>query len=144
MITYITGDRPNLPGLHIGDDAIKPIYSELCELGEPKQIDFFLYTRGGSMMSSFRIVKLIREYCKKLTILVPWKCHSGGTEICLGADRVVMTRLAELSPVDPSVANFFNPVDKTAKHIPISVEDLRAYFEFANTRAKLRVRGQPS
>lgn len=51
-----------------------------------------------------------------------------------------MTKMAQLSPVDPSVANAFNPPvpEKDAKQrIPISVEDVAAYFRLAAERAGL-------
>ena len=54
--------------------------------------------------------------------------------IALGADEIVMTDLSELSPIDPSTANVFNPQDPNnpQARIPISVEDVMAYFNLAN------------
>jgi hypothetical protein len=79
--------------------------------------------------------------------------HSAGTLICLGADEIVMGRMADLGPVDPSVANQFNPIVETQDiaqgklpaprpRIPISVEDLAAYLTLARERAGLE--GGPS
>ena len=41
-----------------------------------------------------------------------------------------MTRLSELSPIDPTTANQFNPRDEASPATPkgISVEDVRAFF----------------
>ena len=55
---------------------------------------------------------------------------SGGTLICLGADKVVMCEPALLSPIDPSTQNAFNPKEKDGP-IPISVEDVTSYFDLA-------------
>jgi len=83
------------------------------------------------VVSSFRIAKLIREFCKTFNVLVPFRCHSGGTQVCLAADKIVMGVLSELSPVDPSTANQFNPTDRYGRPIPISVEDVIAYLNLA-------------
>ena len=45
----------------------------------------------------------------------------------MAAKRIVMTRLAELSPIDPTTGNQFNPVDGKGNRLGISVEDVRAY-----------------
>jgi hypothetical protein len=50
-----------------------------------------------------------------------------------------MGKMGELSPIDPSVANVFNPKDphhKTAR-IPVSVEDVISYFSLAREKAGL-------
>ena len=70
--------------------------------------------------------------------MVPYRCHSAGTLICLGADEIVMTKLAELTPVDPTSTNHpfnplgFNPINLQQKmSLPVSVEDVRSYLYFA-------------
>lgn len=136
LITLVLSDRPNATAL-ITDDAIRPMQEQLEIIGHHEKIDLFLYTRGGVVVSTFRIAKLIREYCEIFSVLVPFRAHSGGTQICLGANKIVMGRLAELSPVDPSTANPFNPIDQRGRPIPISVEDVAAYLELARERAGL-------
>ena len=56
--------------------------------------------------------------------------------IALGADEIVMSNLSELSPIDPSAANVFNPPDpmNPQNRIPISVEDVMAYFDLAKNK----------
>ena len=92
----------------------------------------FLYTRGGHTLTPNRIVHLLREFCERLAVLVPFRVHSAGTTLALGADEIVMGPMGELSPVDPSVANIFNPLidekDPQKGNIPISVEDVSAYM----------------
>jgi len=107
-------------------------------IGEQDNIDLLLYTRGGDMVVPIRIVKLIRNYCKKFSILIPYRCHSAGTLICLGADEIIMTKLAELTPVDPTSASHpFNPKTGNPANpqqqvtLPVSVEDVRSYLSFA-------------
>lgn len=137
VICYLTGDRPQFV-TNIGEDVIPILYRHLELIGQHENIDLFLYTRGGDMVVPIRIVKLIRNYCKKFSILVPYRCHSAGTLISLGADEIVMTKLAELTPVDPTSQNHqFNPKTQNPANpsqlvaMPVSVEDVRSYLSFA-------------
>jgi hypothetical protein len=122
----------------VNDDAIRPIHEQLETMGEQSGIDLFLYTRGGVPSSAYRLVKLLSEYCDELSILVPFHAHSAGTLICLGADKIVMTKLGELSPVDPTTISPFNPLDARGRALPISVEDVRAFLEFARDHQTFR------
>jgi hypothetical protein len=138
LIVYVTGDRPNLE-TKIDDDALRVIYDHLEAVGEQDALDLFLYTRGGNTLTPPRLVSLIREYVREFRVLVPYRCHSAGTLVCLGADSLVMTRMAELSPIDPATANEFNPPapDGSGARLPVSVEDVSAYFALARQKAGL-------
>ncbi len=131
VITFFLGDRQNLVTA-IADDAVRPIYEHMREMGKIDTIELFLYTRGGVGIAPSRIMNLAHEHAKTVNALVPFRCHSGGTVMCCGASKIVMTKMAELSPVDSSTANFFNPADRNGNKIPISVEDVRAYLQLAN------------
>lgn len=146
VICYITGDRESrVPGINlktqIGEDVIPVLFRYLELMGKKDNIDLFLYTRGGDMVVPIRIVKLIRNYCKKFSILIPYRAHSAGTLIALGADEIVMTKLGELTPVDPTAERHpFNPRNpsNTKELLPISVEDVRSYILFAKDELKAK------
>jgi len=139
LICYITGDRENL-NTRIAPDIIRVFYRHLESIGRREKIGLFLYTRGGDVLTPWRLVNLIREYCTHFSVLVPFRAYSAGTLICLGADEIVMGKMGELSPIDPSVANAFNPQDphhKTAR-IPVSVEDVTSYLALAREIAGIK------
>ena len=135
VICYITGDRDKF-STKIGEDVIPILFRHLELIGNRKNIDLLLYTRGGDMVAPIRIVKLIRNYCKKFSVLVPFRAHSAGTLIALGADEIVMTKLGELTPVDPTTGHPFNPRDPANQKnvIPISVEDITSYLLLAKIK----------
>ena len=139
VICYITGDRGKF-NTRIGDDVIPILLRHLELIGNRENIDLLLYTRGGDMVAPIRIVKIIRNFCKKFSILVPYRAHSAGTLIALGADEIVMTKLAELTPVDPTTGHPFNPRDPVdqKKVIDISVEDITSYFLLAKDKFKIK------
>ncbi|MBS4022915.1 MAG: hypothetical protein KGZ79_10955 [Dethiobacter sp.] len=132
LVCYVTGDRENL-STRIAPDIIRIFYRHLKPMGEREKISLFLYTRGGDVLTPWRLVNLIREYCQHFSALIPFRSYSAGTLICLGADEIIMGKMGELSPIDPSVANAFNPRDphnRTAR-IPVSVEDVISYISLA-------------
>ena len=136
VITYLTSDRPGPTNARVAMDVIPVISRQLREIRKADNIDLFLYSTGGDTMVPWRLVSMIREYCDKFSVLVPYKAHSAATMIALGADEVVMSDLSELSPIDPSTANVFNPQDpqNAQNKIPISVEDVMAYFDLAKNK----------
>ena len=133
VIAYLTGDRPTGMEAQIGSDVVPKFRRHLESIGEVQSIGLFLYSRGGDTNVPWRLVSLVREYCKELLVLVPFRAHSAATLICLGADRIIMGKMGELSAIDPSVANQFNPPDPSnpAARVPISVEDVNAFKDLA-------------
>lgn len=82
-----------------------PIYSCLKEIGFVEQIDFFLVSTGGDIDGAFKIVSLLRQYCNKLTIIIPFVAKSAATLLSLGADELIMGPPSELGPIDPQVSH---------------------------------------
>ena len=105
VITYITSDRPGPLNARIAGDIIPIIGQQLRKIGKVENIDLFIFSQGGDTMVPWRLVSMIREYCDKFSVLIPYKAHSSATMISLGADEIVMTDLSEISPIDPSTAN---------------------------------------
>ncbi len=136
VITYITSDRQGPVSGRVAMDIIPIVSQQLRQIGKVKNIDLFLYSTGGDTMVPWRLVSMIREYCDKFSVIVPYKAHSAATMISLGADEIVMSDLSELSPIDPSTANAFNPQDpkNPQNKIPISVEDVVAYMDLAKNK----------
>lgn len=138
LICYITGDRQPF-ATKIADDIIPFFERHLQKIGYNQNISLFLYTRGGDMLTPLRLVKLIRNYCKYLDVIVPYRAHSAGTSIALGADNIVMGKMGELSPTDPATGHPFNPQHPiTKQQVEISVEDVNSYFLFAKEKAGVK------
>lgn len=145
VICCINGDRQcRFPILgmstQISGEPHLDLYEHLAKIGKTKKIDLVLYTRGGNIDAVWPMVNLIREFCDYFSVLVPFRAHSAGTLICLGANEIKMTKLAELSPIDPTTGNQFNPTDevnpKTRKGI--SVEDVISYRDLAKEDFELK------
>jgi hypothetical protein len=139
-ICFFNFDRRSLPQNVIGlttafaSDTKEIIYRLLRDSEQGKGFDLILYTRGGDLNSVWPIISLIREFDPCFEVLVPFRCHSSGTLLALGARKIHMTKLGELSPIDPSTHNAFNPVTKDGAKIQISVEDVTSYFDLVKSR----------
>jgi serine dehydrogenase proteinase len=136
VICYLTSDRQGAEA-RIGMDIFPYFYDALVKIGKQPQIDLFLYSPGGVTMAAWGLVNLIREFCDRFCVLIPFKAQSSATLIGLGADEIVMSRMAQLSPVDPSTNSPFNPTLPVSiqgappQFLPVSVEDVTSYIELA-------------
>ncbi|RPF46883.1 serine dehydrogenase proteinase [Thermodesulfitimonas autotrophica] len=132
VICYFTGDRENV-STRIAPDVLPVLYRHLRSLRNPERVALFLYTRGGDVLTPWRLVHLIREFAPYFDVLIPFRAYSAGTLVCLGADQIVMTKMGELGPIDPSVVNAFNPQDphNPSARIPVNVEDVYSYLALA-------------
>jgi len=147
VLCFVLSDRetfpPGIPGFqaNMASDAQPALRQLLRDIGHVDRLDFFLYTRGGATDTVWPLVCNLREHCDHLSVIVPFRAHSAGTMVCLGADEVLMSDGAELSPIDPTTGNQFNPRDPVNPANPsginISVEDVIAYFRFAEDVAHI-------
>jgi Serine dehydrogenase proteinase len=141
LVCFFNFDRGSNPPLNFGiatqfhAEAKEALFRVLKETASEKAgVDLCLYTRGGDTNAVWPMVSLIREFDPDFEVLVPFRCHSSGTLVALGAKRIHLGPISELSPIDPSTGNQFNPLDPTDKsgsaRLPISVEDVQAYRSF--------------
>lgn len=139
VITYVTGDRQPFV-TKVADDIVPIFAKHLEKIGKQNKINLFLYTRGGDMITPIRLIKLMRSYTNEIEMIIPYRAHSAGTLISIGADKLVMGRLGELSPVDPSTGHPFNPENPAnqKQKMEISVEDLNSYFLLAKEKAGVK------
>jgi len=136
LLVYITGDRRRLE-TKIAFDTFPFILQHLTQMGHQERISLYLYSTGGITMAGYALVNLIREYCNSLNVIIPFKALSCATLVALGADNIVLSKMAQLSPIDPSVQSPLGPVPKavhpayTPGPLPVSVEDAIGYLDLA-------------
>lgn len=141
VITYVTSDRQGVE-TQIGSDAI-PIFQKILNLiGDQKRIDLVLYSRGGNTVTALELVSLIREYCEEFNVIIPFRAHSSATLIALGADKIFMSKTAQLSPIDMTLTTPFNPraplpQGAPPQFLPIAVENMSGFVNFAKKELNL-------
>jgi len=136
LISYVTSDRVGFE-TQIAPDAIDLFIAHLDKIGVVKRIILFLYTRGGDTAAAWNVVNLMHMFCDELLVIVPNKAHSAGTIISIGANKIIMTKQATLSPIDPSIITQLNPISPIVnmgafqQPLPVSVEAVNGYIELA-------------
>ena len=140
LLVYITGDKAGWE-TQIANDATDYITEHLDKIGVVPKISLFLFTNGGNTLAGWNIVNLIRQFCDDFEIIVPGKARSTGTLMCLGANRIIMTKQATLGPIDPSVNTPLNPTIPNAgpqARVPVSVEAIKGFLELAKHELNLK------
>jgi len=143
LICYITGDRGGFE-TGITKDVINLFYEHLLLIGNVENIDLLIYSTGGDTLAAFAIVKHLREFCEKFSVLIPYKALSAATLIAIGADEIYMTKLGELSPVDSSVTTPYNPTmpnqppNEPLKFLPVNMEEVTGYINLAKHKVGLK------
>jgi len=139
VIVYFTGDRHPF-GARIAEDAVRPLYDHLLNLefdGDKKRLDLFLYSRGGDVSVPWRIVSMIREFCDEFNVLIPYRAQSAATLLSMGADNIVMSRKAELGPIDPTLVKATIGGETAVPPQEIAVEDVNSFLSFVRDRANI-------
>jgi hypothetical protein len=113
---------------------------ELLEAGGPQpRITLFVKSDGGSGMASLRMIHLLRQYARRLTVVAPLNCASAATMLALGADRIAMGPLSYLTAVDTSLEHDLSPLDHTNNLVPVSNDEvdrvIRLWRETVNRRS---------
>lgn len=137
VLVYYTSIRRNM-GAQMADDVLPYISDQIDKMNNKKKITLILFTHGGATMTSWSIVSLMRNYFEEFDVLTPSVCRSSGTMVCLGADKILMTKKATLGPIDPSINGPLNPLDKNKNTVPVSIEMIDAYLKLATDKLGIR------
>ena len=143
VLTLITGDRQGME-TRVAPDILPLVSEHLASIGSVEDLALFLYTPGGDTIVGWGLVNLLRQYCKRLKVLVPFRALSCGTLIALGADEIIMGKHGLVSPIDPSVSSPFNPPAPGIQQpgmvslLPVSVEDMIGFLELARKEIGLK------
>ena len=143
VIVAVWGDRQGLES-RIAFDAQVIFFDHLQKLGDVDRIDVLIYSTGGQTLAAWGLANLVREFCEHIVVLVPYRAYSAATLFALGADEIVMTRLGQLSPIDPSITTPLGPTVQMpatpgqSRVVPVSVEDVVGFLSLARDEAKLQ------
>jgi len=93
---------------HLGISEEFGVETTLSQIFEStkKRLPLFLLlnSTGGTVFSSYKTAKAIRESFDDITVFVPHLALSGGTLIALAGNKIVMGTMSHLSPLDVQVA----------------------------------------
>ncbi|MEM2140481.1 SDH family Clp fold serine proteinase [Nitrososphaera sp.] len=130
MVIYYDGDS------WITEEDVADLYDAFRRRGwsrdEPQEkLLVLLHTYGGNADASYRLAQVIRDFAKDVTFLIPFHATSGGTLMCLCANKILLGAYATLGAIDVTIGDVpLASIEYFAKF----VIDARQEFEnrFAN------------
>jgi hypothetical protein len=151
LICCLTSDRDNAQG-QMAKDFLFRFFQHLRTTPNLEKLDVLMFTLGGDTLAAYALGRLVRQFAKKVSVLVPHLCFSGGTLFSLVADEIVMTRLATLGAIDPSINGPLNPttdlmlpgmvgVPGQKLPVPVAVESVAGYRKLVEDHWKLDADG---
>ena len=116
----------------IDDNEVMNFYQLFSGVGQVDNLDLFLFSYGGLATDAYKLATLLRQHCKRLGILIPYKAKSAGTLVALAGDELVMGPPSELGPIDPQI-----PVRlRSGEEVWVSAQAIREGLEFFESRVK--------
>jgi hypothetical protein len=119
LVTYWTSTSGS-----VCDNDVMALQELLQDLGPQRHLTLVVKSDGGSGMAALRMVHLLRQYTRRLTLLAPLNCASAATMLALGADRIGMGPLSYLTAVDTSLEHDLSPVDHTNNLVAVSNDEV--------------------
>lgn len=104
------------------------------------KIEVIVDSSGGDLDAAYNLSNLFRKFGKdELSFIIPRWAKSAATLLVCSGDKIFMTPVAELGPLDPQITEF-NPLEKRLEqfsplHIEATLELIRQ--EYANGSEKL-------
>lgn len=127
-------------GVSIGPSMVDDIYDDLLlKCKGAGKIDVLIESGGGDLNSAYSLANLFRKFGNvELNFIVPRWAKSAATLLVCSGDRIFMTPVAELGPLDPQITQF-NPLEKRLEkfsplHIEATLELIRNEFKNGNEK----------
>lgn len=140
LITLVTSTKQpaNLFSAQIAGDLPSVFYDLLKGTPNGGSLDLFIYSAGGQVNAPLPLINLIREYYSDIYSIVPYRAHSAATLITLGTNKIGMSPMASLSPIDPQI----QVKHSDTEIVEAGVEDIYGYYELIQDILKLDSSGK--
>jgi hypothetical protein len=131
ILTYFTSMLHPVIIEDIDNDMIEGM---LQTLDPNKGITMILNSPGGSSLAAERIINTCRTYSHgDFDVIVPRMAKSAATMICMGANKILMPKTAELGPVDPQVVIITREGSRELRGAHYLIESYEQLFNSAVT-----------
>lgn len=107
VITYWGSGRGNLC-----DNDTVALFDLLRRREAMDEVALYIKSPGGFVESSLKFVHVLRQYVKRIVVLVPAQCASAATIVALGADKIIMGPIGYLTPIDSSMRHELSPINQ--------------------------------
>ncbi len=114
IINYISNPNPFTQIDYSDSLALDELLNTLTprKKGKTKKFNrviLILHSPGGVLEAAIKITRIIQSYADNFDVIVPLSAKSAASLIALSGDKLYMTNLSELGPIDPIVQSPTNP-----------------------------------
>ena len=124
----------------IEGELVDRVFDDLSAIDAPGAgLCVVLDSSGGNIDAAYNLALLLRRYgSKQLIFIVPRWAKSAATLLACGGDKIMMTPVAELGPIDPQITEM-NPMERRIEqfsplHIESTLELIRQEYKNGNDR----------
>lgn len=76
---------------------------DIRNLKKQENVAVLVFSPGGTAGGAFKLASLLRKHCGGFVAIVPYYAKSAATLFLLGADKIIMSKFAELGPLDVQI-----------------------------------------
>ncbi len=91
------------PFAYMNEQNYLMFLKKIERLERDKPVAAVIYSPGGDARAAYKLATLLRKHCGGFVAVVPHYAKSAATLFTLGADRIVMSRCAEMGPLDVQI-----------------------------------------
>jgi Serine dehydrogenase proteinase len=133
LIVYVTSKRIGVQAA-MSSDALPTIIEQIDNLpADSTGVDVLIASYGGDPMVAWRIISLIREKVKKVTVMIPQSAYSAATLVAFGANEIIMHPNGHLGPVDMQITT----TGGSGLPRTYSTEDISSFLDFVRDNLKI-------
>lgn len=122
---------------NVSSSDVVALHHLLKRIGHVERAKVFIKSDGGSIEAALRIVHLMRQYINEIDAILLSDCASAATIVALGADRIFMSPLAYLTPIDASLRHKLAPIDTIGNdRVSVSNDELHRIVKIWQSNAK--------
>jgi hypothetical protein len=118
-----------LTATEIGPRLVDDVYDDLRQRYGPEchSLDVLVDSGGGDIDAAYNLAQLFRQFGDdSLTFIVPRWAKSAATLLVCAGDRILMTPVAELGPVDPQITQMNALERRLESFSPLHIESTLA------------------
>jgi hypothetical protein len=102
------------PPAHICGPEVYAILVDRNKFQNIETLEVLIHSPGGHADPAYKLMRFFRRKAKKVNVIVPLLAKSAATLMCLAADTIYMSELAELGPLDVQLSD---PIETGEKQL---------------------------
>ncbi len=110
----------------LNEELYRRLHSQRFTMTQGEPVALVIDSPGGTAKGAYQFARLLDHWCGGFTAVVPEYAKSAATLLVLGARRLIMSRFAELGPLDVQLLDPEREVERSGLDEVHSLERLHA------------------